>query len=73
MRAVPRRAVLGPFNPPRNLNEVLQPPRAPRISMFSGARHAACGHEENFEAGGYAFNIEIGGSGAPTRRGENFI
>ena len=71
MRAVPRRAVLGPFNPPRNLNEVLQPPRAPRISMFSGARHAAGGPEEKSEVGGSGMNIEIGGSGALTRRGEN--
>ena len=49
------------------------PPRARPISMFSGERRVACGPEEKSEAGGSGMNIEIGGSGAPTRRGENFI
>ena len=43
MRAVPRRAVLGPFNPPRNLNEVVQPPAPPEFqcSAVRATRPAA--------------------------------
>ena len=38
-------------------------PRAAPISMFSGARRAACGPEDKSEVGRSGMNIEIGGRG----------
>ena len=66
-------AVVAVANSPRNLTQVLPTPRPPRISMFSGARHAACCPGRQLEASGSGMNIEIGGPGAPTRRGENLL